>query len=280
MGTLAFEQTLALTKIIAGIGMGLGTLEALYIRNEYRSRGLFSWEVLSTLEIVTLKGIWARALAIVLGTKVFDVILLLRGVAAALLITVPQGSSAEVFCLLSVLGVSLLTHLRNPYGLDGADQMYAIIYGALFLGSLAPDNQIVRLASLGFIASQACLSYSTAGFAKLISPVWRNGEAIRGILGTRTYGLVSVAKLLDANACLCIVIGWMVVLPESIFPAAVLAGPPVLLGLLVWGVFFHFLNAVVMGLNTFLWSFLATYPAVWYCSCQLYGIRHPEWSSQ
>ena len=33
-----------------------------------------------------------------------------------------------------------------------------------------------------------------------------------------------------------------------------------------WGVAFHVMNAVVMGLNSFFWSFAATYPAVIFCA--------------
>ena len=33
---------------------------------------------------------------------------------------------------------------------------------------------------------------------------------------------------------------------------------------LAWGVVFHIANAFTMGLNTFFWSFLATYPALLY----------------
>ena len=35
---------------------------------------------------------------------------------------------------------------------------------------------------------------------------------------------------------------------------------------LAGGLLFHVASAVLMGLNTFLWAFGATYPAVFYCS--------------
>jgi len=35
-----------------------------------------------------------------------------------------------------------------------------------------------------------------------------------------------------------------------------------------WGLAFHLMNALVMGLNSFLWAFLATYGAIIYCCMQ------------
>jgi hypothetical protein len=33
--------------------------------------------------------------------------------------------------------------------------------------------------------------------------------------------------------------------------------------------FFHVMSAVVMSLNTFIWSFVATYPAILWCHAQI-----------
>jgi hypothetical protein len=45
-----------------------------------------------------------------------------------------------------------------------------------------------------------------------------------------------------------------------------IAPRPLAILLLLSGIAFHVTAAIAMGLNTFLWSFLATYPALVYCS--------------
>jgi hypothetical protein len=37
----------------------------------------------------------------------------------------------------------------------------------------------------------------------------------------------------------------------------------------VLGILFHVANAVIMGLNTFVWAFVETYPAILFCAVSL-----------
>jgi len=53
---------------------------------------------------------------------------------------------------------------------------------------------------------------------------------------------------------------------ECSFPLAIVVGSPPCLALVAWGVLFHLMNAVVMGLNSFFWAFVATCPPAIYCS--------------
>lgn len=121
-----------------------------------------------------------------------------------------------------VVATTSLLNLRSSYGIDGSDQMTTQVFGALFLGFL-PGTTRAQDAALWYIALQACLSYGTAGFVKVISPYWYRGDALFGIFNTRTYGHPAVARFLH--------------------------GRP-----------------LVMGINSFFWSFLATYPAILYCA--------------
>jgi hypothetical protein len=59
------------------------------------------------------------------------------------------------------------------------------------------------------------------------------------------------------------------VLWESVFPIALLVPPKILLLILAMGLIFHISCAWVMGLNTFIWAFLATYPAVIFANQEL-----------
>ena len=55
--------------------------------------------------------------------------------------------------------------------------MQTIVLAGLFVYAVAPTDT-ARTAALAFVAGQSVLSYFTAGFAKLISPTWRSGEAV------------------------------------------------------------------------------------------------------
>lgn len=58
---------------------------------------------------------------------------------------------------------------------------------------------------------------------------------------------------------------------ECSFPLVLILPDHYSLLLLALGISFHLTAAVLMGLNTFFWAFVATYPAVMFCSSV---IRH------
>jgi len=117
--------------------------------------------------------------------------------------------------------------------------------------------------SLLFVAGQACLAYSTSGIAKLVSPVWRREDPLLGILATTAYGSPRSYRVLASLPSRWRQLSTLtVVLMESSFPVMLLGSKWVLVVYLCWGVVFHAVNAGVMGLNSFFWSFLATYPAL------------------
>ena len=122
-----------------------------------------------------------------------------------------------------------------------------------------------RALGFSFITAQTCLCYLTSGMGKVISPVWRKGTAIRGILNTATYANTLAARVLRHRNVPVWPASWAVIIFELSFPLVLVAPTRLMFVLLVLGIIFHLGNALVMGLNTFLWTFLAAYPAVWYC---------------
>jgi hypothetical protein len=57
-------------------------------------------------------------------------------------------------------------------------------------------------------------------------------------------------------------LAWSVILTECLFAVALLTPFPITLAILIGGAAFHIMSGLVMGLNTFIWSFVATYPAI------------------
>jgi len=95
---------------------------------------------------------------------------------------------------------------------------------------------------------------------------WRQGDAVYYIFNTESYGLAPVATFLHAHPLIRAWATWSTMVMETLFPLVLVLPLPLGAVFLAWGLLFHLANAVVMGLNSFLWSFAATYPAIVYCA--------------
>ncbi|HEX6903345.1 MAG TPA: hypothetical protein VF789_26750 [Thermoanaerobaculia bacterium] len=246
------------------VGATISTLEWLANWRQLKAGGLFSWQVAESRPALagTLLGKLAGAFLAypnILGLLALRLIALL-----ALLPAIASGRFVA-WILGVVVATTVLLNVRSPYGMDGSDQMATQVFGALFLGFL-PGTDFALDAALCYIALQACLSYATAGLVKVISPYWHRGDALFGIFNTRTFGHPAVARFLHGRPGLTRMLSWGVVAAELAFPLSLILGYPYGLVFLGWGVFFHAANALVMGINSFFWSFVATYPAILYCA--------------
>lgn len=163
----------------------------------------------------------------------------------------------------------VLFNYRRAFGDDGSDQMNTVVVAVLAL-CVGPHSTAFLLdLGLWFLAAQACLAYCAAGISKLVSPMWRSGEAVYRIFNTATYGTEAIASVLRDRRGLNVFLCWSVIMIETLFPLALVAPTPITLAFLVWGALFHAQCAAIMGLNSFLWAFLSTYPAVFFAHSQL-----------
>jgi hypothetical protein len=120
----------------------------------------------------------------------------------------------------------------------------------------------VSIAGHVLIAGQLILSYSIAGFSKLISPTWRRGDALPGVMSGYTYGHAISSAVANRHRILSLAICWILMVGETSFPLSVLMPKWVLWSALAAFTLFHISGAVLMGLNTFIWSFVASYPSL------------------
>lgn len=258
------DLALSAITVLASIGALICTLEWLANSRQLKSDGLFSWDVMSSRPLTTGRGIH-RWLNRALSYRPFIAILYLR---MAVLVGLPfalWSGRFELPMLAIAFATTLLINARFVFGLDGSDQMTTQIFGALFIG-FAVGSDVGLDIALWYIAVQSCLAYFTSGFAKVASPHWRRGDSVFGIFNTRTYGFEPVARFLSNKPRLTRLLDWSAFTVELAFPISLLVGFPMVLVFVAWGVAFHLMNAFVMGLNGFLWSFVATYPAVVFCS--------------
>jgi hypothetical protein len=162
-----------------------------------------------------------------------------------------------------VAATTLLTGwLLMNGGEDGSHQMLTIMSVAFAIALVLAFAEGLPEAGLYFVGAQSCLAYGTAGVAKLISPVWRSGEAIKGVLSTRTHGIAGPAMLMQKHSMVALAVCWATITFEIAFIFAPLMPQLLLFLLFATAAMFHIVSGYAMGLNGFLFSFAATYPAI------------------
>lgn len=275
MAPLPFPEdawsSLLLVERLAALAAVQGTVQLLALRAQFSRRGLLSWEALRSCRSVTSQGPAAPLLDCLCGESGFGATLGVRLTAALALLIVPTHTELEVVLVVLLAATTALLIVRMPYGVDGSDQMSMLLCGGLFFWVLGGRTPLMTEACLWFLAGQSCLAYLGAGLSKLRAPVWRSGEAITRIVNTRLWGHAGLARALRSYPGLCPALAWATFLPECLFPLVLLSGRPGCYLFLLWGVLFHLSIAWMMGLNTFLWTFLATYPAIAYVAGRVQG---------
>ena len=262
------QLALAWVVRLAALGVLIDALQRLVCWRAHRDEGVLGWAWLRT------RRRWLRwpPVVVFLRHPHYLGALALQGVAALFLVLFPRYAPGRAVAVWVVFGVALLTHLRNAlYGLYGANRMLLVIFVALACWSLAPESALVTAACLWFLALRACLSYATAGWYRLTLPSWRRGTALYEIFNTPMLGSPRIASLLGRHPWMNRALTWSTWVMECSFPLVLLVGFPAGYLFLGWGVAFHLGIAVTMGLNTFVWAWLATYPAIIYSAYAMQG---------
>jgi hypothetical protein len=249
-----------LTILLLGIGLSIKAAETLSLLPEYGKRGSFDYEI--TGDDALLAGrfapVWSKLYSQA-GVRAVAWLSLASFLATA--IVYELGGSVRVV-LVGFILLNVLAHYRQAFGLDGADQMALLLLMVLLFCFIASSDNRVRLLGLWFIALQLALSYIVSGVAKVLSTEWRSGVAIQGILSTYTYGTGTTRRLVIRSRRLCQILCWSVMLTEIAIPFGLLLGRRGALAALTLGALLHVSIALIMGLNDFVWSFVAAYPGL------------------
>ena len=251
---------------LSAIGVLLTSVEMLSKSKHFNDTGLMSWPVSRLYRIDTTRGKLPQILKPFVSYPAINGVIVLRLLAALFLLTNRRGKRARTAAVAGIAASSVMLSARSPYGLDGADQMITITFLTVLIARLRSGSAFVQQVCLWFLALQSCLSYITAGVAKAFGSMWSDGTAMSGILGTNQYGNRAVGQFLQKHPKLAIWSGKGVTFWESVFPVVLILPRPIS-DLFVWsGAAFHLGIALTMGLNDFLWAFVATYPAILFCS--------------
>lgn len=231
---MTLDEAIAWTSRLAAIAAGIAALELAWVHRAWRRGPLARGHA------------WITAVAVAL---------LLASAA-----TLPWTTSPVPAWLGAASHIALTMRFRGSYN-GGSDAMLWVVLLSLALARTAPDGELAR-AGLAYVAAQLVLSYVVAGIAKLGDARWRDGTALAIIARFPRYGAPAWLSRVIAGP-VGRVLAWALLAFELGFPLALLHRDAcvVLIGV---GVGFHLGNAIAFGLNRFLWTWIAAYPALYF----------------
>lgn len=168
-----------------------------------------------------------------------------------------------IFFLIIISSLLILSRWRGNFN-GGSDAMSLILIVGLFFGALGKGTSWEHL-GLIYIAIHVCISYFKAGWVKILKPEWRKGSVLNLIIQSSPYpyplGFFSFIVKPPYAPLICVSILFF----ELSFPLA-LINPSLCLIYIFFGFLFHAMIIYIFGLNRFFWSWLATYPSLFYTS--------------
>ncbi|MCE9573542.1 MAG: HTTM domain-containing protein [Deltaproteobacteria bacterium] len=246
------------------LAAAVAALELLRVRRALADTGVFAWPVLRRELAGAPRGVRAVADAVLSYRGTLAVLALQLAAALAL----PWIDHPAPAWIVFATSLAIAIRFRGAYN-GGSDAMLLVVALAVALARSAPDSRLA-LAALGYAAAQLVLSYFIAGVAKLADPAWRRGTALRIVVRLPQYQVAAAAQALLSRPVITRVAAWAMLAFECGFPLA-LTDRTVCLALLAFGAGFHLTNAIVFGLNRFLWAWLAAYPALVFWVARLHG---------
>jgi hypothetical protein len=249
---------------IACVGALLDVLEMGVLRRELAPGGSWCWSILR--QRWTGRSRWLRRAAdgLFASPGIPAALLAFRAIALLAVGVAPVGTAPYAAALtVAFFGQVIAVVRRGGLAREAADGMLVLVFGGAWLATAIGRDALAAAAGLWFIAAQAAVAYVVAGVAKLAAPGWRSGTAMATILATQSYGNEALARIVQRWPWLARAASWAVMIWECSFPLILLLPRGARLPFLAAGVVFHLANAAVMGLHTFVWPFVATYPALW-----------------
>ena len=234
--------------------------ELLAIRRTFSDTGVWRWSDFRGEFAPLPAGI--RALAdLLLSYNRFVCLLWLQFIAAFTLLFVPSPLLIAGL-LLSTIAVAV--RWRGTFN-GGSDCMTVVVLSALLIATIFPEHPTVVLGAIYYIALHSCLSYFVSGFVKLRSGSWREGKPLLPFLASGPFEIPAVLKRFLQLPGMALACCWIIIGFECLFPLLIFSSSYVLL-ILLCGVGFHLANAYLLGLNRFFFVWIATYPALLWCS--------------
>jgi hypothetical protein len=186
------------------------------------------------------------------GARLLLAVLMIAGSVAGV-------GSAVAETLLLLTSAIILKRCDGPYN-GGSDRLAVLMLFCLLLTNTLPQLRWRELA-LGYLAAQLTLSYAMAGWVKIVNPDWRNGRALNDVFAFSAYPVSENLRALSLRPRLLFYASWGVMLFELAFPLSLFDAGLLHVALAI-AVLFHISNALLFGLNRFVWVWIAAYPSL------------------
>lgn len=252
------QLALECTARLIAVAVALQSIELLQLRRQFSDTGIWRFEVLAR-EYRDLPSPLRALLGLLLPYRAFVALLALQLVSAGVMLICGCLGAAPLLLCASLL---ISVRFRGTFN-GGSDMMTVVILLAMSVAACVPARPALQAGCLGYIAVQATLSYAIAGLTKLKESEWHRGQALQNLIVGSHYAVPEyVRAVLVRPGCAC-ALSWLIIGFECGFVLAWF-DPRVCAALLVVGALFHLSNAAVLGLNRFLFAWVASYPALLY----------------
>lgn len=261
MLSLKAQRYVALSRFISSVGLLIGSAEALSRRDLYRRGNILGGQA-DVLHPNVAKRL--PSLIRVINSGSLPIVQNIAVLAVSVLTIVKPNSRGIRSNGAHLIAVSyFIDRHRNQHGRDGADAMQEVL--AIFTSAVSVlPADIADDTLLQAINAEAAVAYFASGLVKLVSPEWRSGRAIDGVMATSNYGNNTIATALERHPNFAKIACWSTILAETAFPAIYLLPTRFVSPTLAVVLFFHITVGYAMGLPRFIWAFGATHPAILY----------------
>ncbi|MEK6554885.1 MAG: HTTM domain-containing protein [Bdellovibrionota bacterium] len=250
--------TLQLMARICAVLAIIQAYEFLCLTPVTSDRGVWRWDDLKN-EIAGKSGFLRGIFGCFLKSGNFRYFNIFRIMVAITVLLMP---TPEAMALLLIIHILTLVRWLGSFN-GGSDYMTSILLLFVSLGLFFPES--MAAVALWYIAFQSTLSYFKAGFYKLKAQNWRSGTAAREFIISPIYERSQLLETLMKSPVFSRLSSWGIIFFEITFPVCLFHQNLAALYLAA-GFLFHLLNAYVFGLNRFVFAWIATYPALYYCS--------------
>jgi hypothetical protein len=269
--TIGSLQALRVSEWFVAVSSMILSAEIFKRKDLFADGGLLSWRI-DRLSHPEVNHLLSRVgFETVFESRNFLRLQALRFVSAIMLLFTIGAAKPTCALLFTLVVLTLMSHFRASATNDGSDQFTLIVLIACTLAEAVGTTLAYRGACY-FIAGEAMIAYSTSGWLKLLERGWQDGSIVTDILASSTYGNRSLYHLFANHRSIAIVVGLAVAAGDCVLGVAALLPPSITLLLLLFGVMFHLGIARVLGLNTFLWAFCATYAPTYFVSSDLHRL--------
>jgi len=254
---------LQLVRCLLFLSLIISSVQNLANSASFASDGLFAWKYQKYAH--PEKWMQHPILDKLFGRTRFIILNLVRlGLLAAGFI-----NPAQPIILTTLLLISSLLYIRAFLSMSAADQLNTILLVCLTVTAWFPGLATITLFA---IAGQVLWCYFSNGLLKAKARKWWTGANLKDVLQTENFSRKGVTNLASRTPVAAFRLpGRVIVLWELSAIIAPLLPPALLWIYLGIGIAFHLFNAVVMGLNTFLWSFVSSYPAILFTHYTLFA---------